>query len=220
MNRILAIQILILFSLLYATGQEIIPLENDKLIQKYFSDEEIINLKLITNYFDKIVLDWSTSPETNKAYHEYLDYIVENIDKKEVIYQHINPNLQNRVDLFDTLETNNFFNEIWKYENVTRVSVKDTTLINPPNFETLELNIQGKYFDYLKKLSRKDKNYHEVYKSIMASGAIGPYIRWWSIRQNNLMNYNKEYNRLFLAISLFSYEDWEVKVSRYLQIQK
>ena len=198
-------------------GQKTERLEDDRTIRKVFTSYEIDKLDLIISYFDNVIMNWASTPDTNKAYHEFLNSIIKSEDY-ENIYKRVNPIPQKRKDLFDTLIVNNFFNEIWYYDTVMRIRTRDTFLLNPPDFYSLELNIKGKYVKYLKKLGRRDKLYKGVYSDIMACAAIPPTTAWGSIQNNHLIDFNKEYNRLFMAINLLTFEEnTETRVKKYLE---
>jgi len=52
----------------------------------------------------------------------------------------------------------------------------------------------------------------------MVCGGIPPTIALGSIQNNHLIDFNKEYNRLFMAINLLTFEEnIETRVKKYLE---
>jgi len=216
MKTITIILVIFLLNICQVFSQNVMRIDDDKTIRKIFDNSEIECLIEIIDFFDQIVLNSTSSNNLDSAYHQYLENL-KYTEHPDEIYAKINPDELQKYEFFDSLESKNFFNEIWIYKSVLSVRTKDTTIENPEEFYTLEVNTNGKYVQYLKKLSKKDDLYSQVYELTMSMGDIPTTIRWGCIQNHKLYDFNKEYNRLFIAINcLSSEESIETKVEKYL----
>ena len=223
--RFIAIALLIIFfTVIRVSAQKALPLENDTIVTNTFTEPGTRALKEIVSYFDSIVLGWSGTNEVAPAYHKFLDELYSSFASGrnyEAFYLMINGGESKRNELFERLKEQSFFNEIWYYSPVRRIVAQDTSIIDPVNLYTLEINTMGLYVEYLGKLSKVDEKYREIYDVVTASGAFGPSIGMGVIKNNHLFDFSKEYNRLFMAINCLSFDkSAEMKLKEYLEREK
>ncbi len=193
-------------------------LYQDQIINDIFTKAEVKSLNRILSYFDDLVLDWATSQDKESAYHQFMDGLVKKRRDYEQVYLMINPDSIAREELFQSLKSDNFFNEIWMNSQVNKIRIKDTALINPPGYYTLDINLEGKYLKYLDKLAKKDSLYQKIHEGIANTGDIPPSIMWGSIHEHHQFDYSLVYNRLFMAINCISFEEnFKSRAKRYLE---
>jgi hypothetical protein len=183
-------------------------------IEKFFDKKEKKELVKIVSFVDSLVLSKTKSKEIEKAYHQYLDILHENA---------ANGNLEWAFDekmkynfLFNIDST--VFNKIWFKSTTSRiVKTRDTTLYNPENFVSIDLNNTGDFVKFIHDLGKNNKYYKDFYGAIEISGGLPPSIVAGFLSNNKDFDFNNSNDRLWAAVFLLTLEESvEKKVKRYL----
>ena len=201
----------VVFSLFFtmtmnSCSQDILLLENDKVVRKVFNSEEIKELKNLLNIYDNTLKENFETENTIIAYHKFL----ETLKYKDAndIYNELNI-LQPATDSAMTyLMNGKTYEKSFKinYGYRKNSNFKDTL---SSMFYPLE---NGKYFGFLKELVKKEKILVDYLNAIEASGTIPPstLIAFSFIYEN--FNLEKERNRLaivFHYLVLLSHKDYK-----------
>ena len=183
-------------------------------IEKFFDKKEKKELVKIISFVDSLVLSKTKSKEIEKAYHQYLDLLHENA---------ANGNLEWAFDeemkynfLFNIDST--VFNKIWFKSTTSRiVKTRDTTLYNPENFVSIDLNNTGDFVRFIHDLGKNSVYYKDFYGAIEISGGLSPSIVAGFLSNNKDFDFNNSNDRLWAAVFLLTLEESvEKKVKRYL----
>ena len=192
-------------------------LDQDPLINKYFTKTDKKELEKIISFVDSIVYSKYPNSDMNKSYHEYFEYL------KECTYDGgltgIALDQEFKYFFIFNLDTL-LFNKIWrKYTTSQKVRTIDTTLISPENFISIELNHQGDYVKTIEYLGKEYSYFEDIHKIIMECGDIPPTAVGGFIYHHHEFDFNNIYYRLWASIFILTLEEsTEKKVDRYLRL--
>ena len=157
--------------------------QKDKIVNpnEIFNEQEIADLNLILDKFDKTLLTEFNTNSKEKAYSDFSNYI---LGSNEI------PMYDGFQELSNRLSDLSIFDEIWiKTENG-----------NNGDLKTINLNPEEKFFDYLKALGEDSeliKNYKERVENTYD---IQPSVVGGISKNFNDLNLKNPNHRLFLAI--------------------
>ncbi|MCL7764298.1 hypothetical protein MPF19_12800 [Polaribacter sp. Z014] len=168
-------------------------MKSDEMLSNFFTDNELKDLVKIVDFFEsEICLDNSlTKPEnyqafTKKSVKNFLD---DSRSKLKINYT-------NQQKLYKNIDTS-FFKEIWVIvPKENRVS-KGFKFIKEEHYN---INVLGKYFQFLKENSSKDEYFKETYKSAYISNSINFAVAASSLYKITPKEYASITRRLFFAI--------------------
>ncbi len=163
--------------------------EEGENLRKYFSKEEVSELKGLTAFFDSIVQQKTLIKNKPLAYKQFLKKLSDSKSHTEAIENYKfrfnnNQKIKNRV-------SSELFNKIWSIEKGYDVKNKDSVT-------TLNINRKNQYMKLLN--SKSETMVHKYYEEIMNSGGISPSLT--AILQHSYADLDfKDYdNRLIVAI--------------------
>lgn len=185
-----------------------------KQILKYFDKKERKELAKIVSFVDSLVLSKTGLKEINKAYHQYLAVLHENATNGNGEWAFEEEMKYNFLFNIDTT----VFNKIWFKSTTSRiVKTRDTTLYNPENFISIDLNNTGDYVKLIHDLGKNNKYYRDFYEAIEITGGLSPTIVAGFLYNQNDFDFNNSNDRLWAAVFLLTLEESvEKKVIRYL----
>ena len=149
----------------------------DETAKTIFNPTELKGIEKMISFVDSIISGLTNETDINQAYHSYFEQLEPYIsDGKRV------PALLKDTVKFKFLETLDeaAFAAIWRMDDYVRMAkYKDTILTDLHGFKMLELNLVGKYMNYLKETGKSNNRYADLYKSIEAAGDIPPALAGW-----------------------------------------
>jgi len=184
-------------------------------IERYFNAKERIELAKIVEYVDSLVLSKTELKEIDKSYHQYLDLLHEMAANGDMEFWAFDEEM--KYEFLFSIDTV-LFNKIWFKSTTSRiVKTRDTTLYNPENFISINLNNIGDFVKLIYDLGENNKYYKEFYEAIENAGALSPSIVAGFLYNHKDFNFNNIDNRLWAAVFLLTLEESvEKKVKRYL----
>jgi hypothetical protein len=187
---------------------------DSKQIEKYFDKKQRKELVKIISFVDSLILSKTKLTEINKAYHKYLDLLHENAASDNLYWAFDEKMKYNFLFNIDTV----VFNEIWVKSNNSRiVKTRDTTLYNPENFISIDLNNTGGFVKLVNDLGKNNEYYKDFYGAIEISGGLSPSIVAGFLYNHKDFDFQDSYDRLWAAVFLLTLEESvEMKVKRYL----
>ncbi|WP_347839000.1 hypothetical protein [uncultured Draconibacterium sp.] len=187
---------------------------DSKQIEKYFDKKERKELVKIISFVDSLIISKTELKEIDKAYHKYLDLLHENAANGDLHWAFDEEMKYNFLFNIDST----VFNKIWFKSTTSRiVKTRDTTLYNPENFISIDLNNISDFVQLIKKLGKNNKYYKDFYDSIEITGALSPTIVAGFLYNHNDFDFNDSNDRLWAAVFLLTLEESvEKKVKRYL----
>lgn len=211
MNKLILVLTTFLIVSNYCFGQ--CDLES-KQIRKYFDKKERKELVKIVSFVDSLVLSKTGLADTGEAYHRYLDMLHENAAKGNLEWAF---DEEMKYDFLFNVDSV-VFNKIWSKSTTSKiVKTSDTTLFNPENFISIDLNNTGEYVKLLQSLGQNNKCYKDFYEAIETAGALSPTIVAGFLNNHKEFNLQNSNDRLWTAIFLLSLEETvKKKVARYL----
>jgi len=187
---------------------------DSKQIKKYFDKQERKELVKIISFVDSLIISKTELKEIDQAYHQYLDLLHENAADGNWEWAFDEEMKYNFLFNIDTT----VFNKIWLKSTSSRiVKTRDTTLYNPENFISIDLNIIGDFVQLVEKLGNKNKYYKDFYEAIEVAGGLSPNIVAGFLYNHKDFNFNNCNDRLWTAVFLLTLEESaKKKVKRYL----
>lgn len=186
---------------------------DSKQIEKYFDKKERKELVKIVSFVDSLVLSKTELKEIDKAYHQYLDSLHENAANGNLDWAFDEEMKYKFLFSIDSI----VYNKIWIKETPRMVSNRDTTLYNPENFISIDLNNTGDFVSLIHDLGKNNKYYKDFYGAIEISGSLSPSIVAGFLSNNKDFDFNNSNDRLWTAVFLLTLEESvEKKVKRYL----
>lgn len=185
-----------------------------KQIEKYFDKKERNELVKVISFVDSLVLLKTESKEIDKAYHQYLDLLLENAANGDLHWAFEEKMKYNF--LFNI--NSSVFLKIWIKLTTSRiVKTRDTTLVNPENFISIDLNNTGEFVKLVRDLGEDNRYYNDFYNAIEITGSLSPSIVAGFLANHTEFDFNNRNDRLWAAIFLLTLEESvEKKVERYL----
>jgi len=214
--------LLIIFILIFSVnGYSLNPVNEmeNSLFIKHFSKSERLELSRIVSFVDGEVLPKNKYTEINKACHYYLDSIYQLA--KSGKHSAISFDEQRKYEFLFSIDAT-LFNKIWKKSTSAKiVKTKDTTLYQPQNYITIDLNYKGQYVELLKELGGKNKYYRNLAENMQLSGGFSPVIFSEFLNSNKNFDFNTIENRLWASIFLLTLEESvDMKVKKILNKPK
>lgn len=185
-----------------------------KHIEKYFDKKERKELVKIISFVDSLVILKTELKDINKSYHQYFDMLNENAANGVLDWAF---DEEMKYDFLINIDTT-VFNKIWLKTTTSRiVKTRDTTLYNPENFISIDLNNTGEFVRFIHDLRKNNEYYKDFYDAIEITGALSPSIVAGFLSNHKDFDFNNSNDRLWAAIFLLTLEESvEMKVKRYL----
>ena len=157
------------------------------ILSEAFSENEISDLKKVMKFFDdEIKLSFSSESLIN-SYSVFFKKSKEMMNEGQL---YINISSSKQDSLFDNLNDNTI-NKIWVKGK--RYNEKDTT-------EIISLDINSKYIQFLRSLSKKNNLIQGYVNQLIVAGDISPNKSFFFIQNFDSLNFNSEELRLIMAI--------------------
>jgi hypothetical protein len=201
------LQIILIIILIVSCSRDNKPLEKDSVITEVFNTEETKELKFLLESFDNDLRAISNTENTEEAYHIFLENLRYN-NSVEELHSKMSV-LKPTVDyLLNFLEKSKVFEStfIVNYGFTPNTNFQDTVEI----FWDPVYN--GKYFQFLEKLSSVDSRLNDYNETVKASGSIAPSLLIAFPLIHKDFDLNKESNRLaivFHYLFVLSQKDYE-----------
>jgi hypothetical protein len=185
-------------------------------IKNHFAEPEIVQLERIVSFVDSIILANTGITDINDAYHNYLDSVLNLMDKGEIGSFSLGDEL--RFPFFESLD-NDLFYKIWT-KGVVQQTIRsaDTIITSPKIFAYVEMNSNSTFVDYLKDLGNTKEKYNHVYNEIKQAGTISPTIFAKLFSSDRNYDFTDSNERLWAAVFLLTWdEDSDTKSEKYLK---
>lgn len=186
-----------------------------KLIKKHFTRSDRKELAKIISFVDSAVLSKFENERIDKAYHHYLDSIL------QLAYndRHLDPlvfDQEKKYAFLFNLDSSSF-NKIWLKLAPQLVATRDTTLYAPDNFVSLELNPNGEYVEMIKDMGDNNEYYNSLHEDIKMCGGLDPTNVSYFLHHHIAFDFTNPDNKLWAVVFLMTLEESvEMKVKRYL----
>ncbi|MBL1233972.1 MAG: hypothetical protein COA31_014720 [Flavobacteriales bacterium] len=158
-----------------------------------YNKKELKLLGKLLSVFDEHLVTISREKNISNAYHLFFEEL-KYIESEEDFRQKTKIGTSKHEALLDKISKNKMFNDIWIYEYGRDIYTKDTNVVY------LNLNMEGKYLEFLKnygKSAEMIKNYH---LAIETSSGISPSISLSFLQLHDKFDFNKNYNRLIWMV--------------------
>jgi len=176
----------------------------DNTLKKVFNADELITVNKIIDFYDNFVLSkTSENLKIEDAYRQFLDNNCPLVEKSGDL-SCLLPDVKEKLDFYSTLDKKNL-EEIYaiadtvKYYN--RAKGEFEKVYQPYSFM---FNTQGKYYDLLKLLSKRNKYFKEYLESIDFVGDLSPSNYMAILDGYRNINFNKKEERLVLIVNLLA----------------
>jgi hypothetical protein len=167
-------------------------LEN-QLLKQYFNNDEIAELNQISRFFQSKIAEGCPYEDQDSCYHHYVNGVLASIREESGLDYRIS---DAEVDsLFSELDTA-VFGEVFGYRVVTK-HVKDEPSIQ---ITTLDINMQGKYFAFLRDLSSEKKVLVGIIDAVTTAGVWMSGLDIGFLEEAALFDYDDPVDRLILAV--------------------
>ncbi len=188
----------------------------DETAKTIFTATELKGIGEMIRYVDDAVSNSVDATDINQAYHAFFDQLGEFVKKGEIY-----PSLFKDSIKFEYLETidKTAFDAIWRIDDsVRKIRYKDSILTDVHGFKILEINIQGKYLNYLKAIGKTDSYYESVYNTFEIAGDMPIATHAWFPMHHKEFDFSLFKDRLWATVLLLRFGDpIEEKVERYLK---
>ena len=186
---------------------------DSKQIEKYFDKKGRKELVKIISFVDSLVLSKTELNEIDKAYHQYLDLLHKNATNGSLDRAFEEEMKYEFLFSIDSVVRN----KIWIKETPRMMSNRDTTLYNPENYISIDLNNKGDFVRLVHDLGKSNEYYKDFYGAIEISGSLSPTIVAGFLSNHKDFDFNNSNNRLWAAVFLLTLEEpVEKKVKQYL----
>jgi hypothetical protein len=139
----------------------------------------------------------------DKAYTAYFEKINSSIEKASDLDQFL-PTIDNRIDFYQTLDRD-ILSEIYDIRDTLTIRFRGDNeprkVYRPYSFD---LNLHGKYYDFLKELSLRNEFFKSYYESTQVTGGIGPTLYANILHENSEIDFSQREERLVVIISFLS----------------
>lgn len=180
-NSILAVILILLFGCTHSYN-----IQSDKTITKIFNQKEMKNIQALIDYSDKLVFSKTNENEINKAYHQYFDMLRDSMFNNNTV---IPIDIDERLAFLEDLDAKTI-NEFW--------------LIMKDEKHPVNLNINGKFMEYLKNIGETDSAYYNFYDNFLAMGDITTSQVILFLSNNDDIDFSEAKHRILAMICLFS----------------
>ena len=176
--------------------------KSDDVLTKFFNQAELKTIeKIIQFYDDYVVLQTDNQLPIDKAYIAYLEKMKTSIKKADDFDKFL-PLIEDRIEFYKTLDKK-ILSEFYDIKDTLRIRFRGE---NEPNIVyspySFDLNLNGKYYDFIKELSLRNDFFKNYYETIQVAGDIAPTIYPLIIYENNKIDFDNREERLVIIISL------------------
>jgi hypothetical protein len=137
----------------------------------------------------------------DKAYTAYFEKINSSIENASDLDQFL-PTIDNRIDFYKTLDKN-ILSEIYDIRDTLTIRFRGDKeprkVYSPYSFD---LNLHGKYYDFLKELSLRNEFFKSYYESTQFAGDIAPTLYAMILHEHSEIDFDNREERLVVIISL------------------
>ena len=169
----------------------------DSTLTEIFNESELADLNFLLDFFDKHVCEEMNVDASNLS-DAYQNYFAKLLERSNASYFYISIPFEQQLIAYGKIDTSTF-KEIWLRGKIFKHNRIDSLgRIETTELESINLNYNGKYYRFLKKLSSDYKLIEWYCESFDVMGAMSP----WMV-QNLLVNY-KDYNTNDIRIRLFA----------------
>lgn len=178
----------------------------DNTLKKVFNADELITVNKIIDFYDNFVLsNTSKNLKIEDAYRQFLSKNCPLVEKSGDMSLLL-PDEKEKLDFFSTLDRK-ALEEIYritdtlKYYN--RFKKEFVKVYQPYSFS---LNTQGKYYDLLKLLAKRNEYFKEYLNSIDLAGDLSPSNYRAILHGYKNIDFSKKEERLVLIVNLLNSE--------------
>lgn len=135
-------------------------------LERSFSPNETAEINLITENFDKIICQAFPASKEMSPITQYCNFILDDtISVESMENSHISKfAVSEIISNYNTFRSMKLFNEIWEFSYLRNHKTKNVV------DTIIELNTNGKYFQYLKKLHKTNHLKYWIYEDLEAWG--------------------------------------------------
>lgn len=174
----------------------------DNTLKKVFNADQLITVNKIIDFYDNFVLSkTSENLKIEDAYRQFLDNNCPLVEKSGDMSRQL-PDEKEKLDFYSTLDRK-ALEEIYgitdtvKYYN--RFKKEFVKVYQPYSFV---LNTQGKYYDLLKLLAKRNEYFKEYLNSIEVAGDLSPSNYIAILHGYKNIDFSKKEERLVLIVNL------------------
>ena len=176
--------------------------KSDDLLTTYFNKSEIKTIEKLIQYFDDYVITQTSNQLTiDKAYIAYFEKIKPSIEEATDFNMFL-PSIDDRILFYKTLDKN-ILSEIYDIRDTLTIRSRGENeprkVYSPYSFD---LNLHGKYSDFLKELSLRNDFFKSYYETIQVAGDIAPTLYAKILHENSEIDFDNREERLVVIISL------------------
>ena len=176
--------------------------KSDDLLTNYFNKSEIKTIEKLIQYFDDFVITQTSNQlPIDKAYIAYFEKIKPSIGQAADFNMFL-PSIDERIELYKTLDKE-ILSEIYDIRDTVTIRFRGEDeprkVYSPYSFD---LNLHGKYADFLQELSLKNDFFKSYYEIIQVAGDIAPTLYAKILHENNKIDFDNREERLVVIISL------------------
>lgn len=140
-------------------------LEDNKTFKQTFSKTEIQDLQLLFDFFNESICSDRETQDLTNCYQDFFTRMEKSEETGEI---QLNISFDEQQKIYDEF-SDSTFNEIWTLccWRVFRENPMDT-------FRMVYINLEGKYFEFLKKTGDNDKVINQYFQTLQTAGDLTP----------------------------------------------
>ncbi len=189
--------LIFIFTLISCSGKKN-KLADSQTFLNTFNSNEIEDLQLLFNFFIENICSSKEKENLDACYDNFFKNMEKGFDTGNM---ELTWDFENQKRIYHQF-SDSTFNEIWSYGKSwnNRNYPKDT-------FRTVNINLNGKYFDFLKRVGKKDTIIRTYYETLEASGDLPPSLVAGLIKNYNSYNVEDVRVKFIIAIHYLTLND-------------
>lgn len=164
----------------------------DETAKKIFTHIELEGIGQMIHFVDSIVSVKTGLTDVNESYHAYIDKL-----STDAFSGKSSTPLLSDSAKFQSLETidNDAFSAIW-IESLAYIPWESQCR------KYLELNLEGKYKEYLQEIGESDDRYASIYEDLNRAGSLSPVTVVWFLKNHQELDFTLYKHRLWATVFL------------------
>lgn len=171
-----------------------------------FTENELKEINTIIHFYDEFV---KTKTKQDRPIHKRYELFLERYCQKALKENRIDflfPEYHKRIMLYDSLKVNAISNLIQVKDSVECLDQTGSIYkIHRPY--TVQLSFNGKFLDFLKELSSKNKYYDKIRKQVSEAYTISPSTTAMLLTEYKNINFKRKDERLVFILSMLYLAD-------------
>lgn len=188
----------------------------DETAKTIFTSTELKGIEEMIKFVDDAIFDGVEATDINQAYHAFFDKLAQYLIEGDFL-----PSLFKDSIKFKYLETidKTAFDAIWRMDDYVRmIRYRDTILTDVHGYKTLQVNLVGKYLEYIKAIGKTDSFYEGLYNSFEIAGDMSASTYTWFPMHHQEFDFSLFKDRIWATVFLLWLGDpFDEKVESYLK---